>query len=56
MRVSETIVIWTETELLVQTATQMPDLIAYKGGSYEVQEVMPFDELGSYYECLAVKV
>jgi hypothetical protein len=56
MRESEVIVIFSVTELKTKTTAVLPDLIAYKSGSYEVQSVKPFDDSGNYFESLAVKV
>ncbi len=56
MRESEAIAIWCDLELKIKTSTGLPDLVSYRGASYEVQLVKPFDELGNYFEAVAVKV
>jgi hypothetical protein len=56
MRDSEAIALWCEVELKTKTTTTLPDLIAYRGASYEVQLVKPYDELAGFFEVVAIKV
>ena len=56
MRQSETIAVYTSTELKTIESAPLADLISFKGKSYELANVKPFDDLGNYFECVAVKV
>jgi hypothetical protein len=56
LRTSETITIWTPTELHVQQRDRLPDLVEYNGKIFEVQHVKDWQENGNFFECVAVRV
>lgn len=55
-RVSETIAVYSQTQLFAKTASLLADLVVYQGNTYEVSDVRDWSMLAGYFEYLCVRV
>lgn len=55
-RADETIAVFTVAELKTAATANEPDLISVGGRSFEIVHVEPWDVLGNFFRCLAMRL
>ena len=55
-RTTETLAVFSSTELKVQSPAQAPDVITVGAFSYEVKSAEQWGDVGAYWKCLAQKL